>query len=471
MNNNFAHSTIDSRGYEYLESERKKRFNPSLVDDNDVDISMTHDGDVDSPDSMNIESDVDDEPKIQADMKEFNDQKQLHDLKRKIETEQNSRRDYDYGDEKIGSESDDSHRSRSHSERSRRDKKVNIKDIKDLDDIPYDMLDDKTKKRRKMEKLQQLLIIKNSGIKLTQEYDYSSDYDEMCFEVEFWNKHQKKRNGIQLGKSFMLNGVQLVEFLNEKYDPFGARLKGWHDHMRVSSDSFDTVFGELYEKYNIADGKLQPEIKLLMMIIGSAISFHGAAKMAEKMPAIETILKKDPNFLANLQRKINGGISNTGQEKKPSEEEKQRQMFETMQKLKEQRRRQEELEKQERELEQQNQKLKQNLEKQSQNDKLAERLRRMEELRKQTNNVTSNKPNRVQSTNNALELIKAKNIVRRADNILNEKSQDSSSSESSVQSGVNEISQSESGSYTIGSDNKLRRRRRRNNKQTISIRT
>ena len=465
MNGKFAQSTETNMYYDLLDDDAKRKQQPDLVDDkSDVDISMTHNDNIDSPDSINVDSDLEmeqsDRPRlIEADMEDFNTKKELHDIKRKIENEHSHRNDdYDYKDEKIGSDSDDSKKSsRSEKNNSRSDdkkEKINLRDIKSMDEIPYHMLDDKTKKRRRMEKYGQLLIIKNSGIKLTQDYDYNSDYEEMCFEVNFWNKYQKKRNGVQIGKSFMLNGIQAIEFLNEKYDPFGARLKGWHDNMQISSDSFDGVFGELYEKYNLGEGKMQPEIKLLLMVITSAVSFHAAAKMAEKMPAIDSILKKDPQFLAKLQQKINGGIASSGEQKKTDKDEKERQLYETMKKLKEQRKKYNELEKKQQDL-------------LNSNEKIASQVKRMEELQQKTN-IQTTKPSNVSSI---IDRIKAKNIMRRADNVINENNDlddvDSSSSESSVKSNNDTASKS----FTLGSDGKPRRRRRRENKSTISITT
>ena len=325
MNNKFAQSTDTSRHYNLLADNNKMR--PDLLNTDEPNISMTQNNDIDSPDSVIIDSDLElnnSEPEMNAElMDEFNKKRELHEMKTHINKE------YNYSKDKIGSDSDTSIGSRrssrssrsSRSRRSHRSKKdkVDLRKINDIDEIPFHLLDEKTKKRRKMEKYMQLLVIKNSGITLSREYNFDSDYDDMCFEVDFWNKHQKKKNGVQIGKSFMLNGIQAIEFLNEKYDPFGLRLKGWHDHTQITSDSYDSVFGELYEKYNMSNSKMLPEIKLLIMIITGAASFHAAAKMAEKMPVIDTILKKDPSFLANLQKKLNGGIAGSGEEKKESD--------------------------------------------------------------------------------------------------------------------------------------------------------
>ena len=53
-----------------------------------------------------------------------------------------------------------------------------------------------------------------------------------------------------------LGNQNLIQFLNERYNPFGIKLYGWHDQVQISSNSYDNVFGEIYEKYKDDDGFL-----------------------------------------------------------------------------------------------------------------------------------------------------------------------------------------------------------------------
>ena len=287
-NKKYTASTDTELYMNMLADNTKLKIMPDIHEEsNDFKITMSNNDDVDSPDSINIHSEIladsdssddlkfdvninddddNDQNLIKADSEEFNKKKQLHDFKKRIETEYN---------DKIGDSNSDSdrrsYRNSSHSKSSHRKKKkkVNLKDINDIDDIPFHMLDERTKKFKRMEKYAQLITIRKSGIKLTKEYSIHSDYDEMCFEVEFWTNYQKKKDGVNLGKSFMLNAIQGIEFLNERYDPFGVKLKGWHDQVQISGDSYDSVFGELYDKYKDSGGKMAPEVKLVLMIAAS----------------------------------------------------------------------------------------------------------------------------------------------------------------------------------------------------------
>merc|ERR1711916_336779 len=114
------------------------------------------------------------------------------------------------------------------------------------DEMQFKSLDPQAQRMAKMEKYAELLSIKRSGISLTKEYNINSDYNETCFEVNYWNNFQKKKDAVELGKNFMVNAITALEFLNESYDPFGVKL---------NKSSYTSVFEELYEKYKMSGRK------------------------------------------------------------------------------------------------------------------------------------------------------------------------------------------------------------------------
>lgn len=171
------------------------------------------------------------------------------------------------------------------------------------DTIPYNNLDSNAQKFKKMEKLAKLIELKNRGYNLTKNYTLESDYDEMCFEIEHWTKYQKKKDGVELGKSFLMNAITAMEFLNDRYDPFGVNLTGWSEHVKVTSDGYNDVFSELYDKYRYSDKKVEPEIKLLLMLTASAVTFHTSKSLSNSMGGL------NENILNGLSSQINKNIS------------------------------------------------------------------------------------------------------------------------------------------------------------------
>ena len=270
-------------------------------------------------------------------------------------------------------------------------KKPSIDSLYEMEEVPFHMLDEKTKKFKKMEKYAQLLSIKNSGIKLTKEYNLNSDYDEMCFEVEYWHKYQQKKEAVAFSKNILYNAVNMIEILNETYDPFGFKLKDWSERFRLNMSDYDQVLGDIYEKHkDKKGGKWEPEFKLLFMVLTSAATYHGEKKIAEKLPGVGNILGGGSNsFMSGLQSTINKNISKDTEEVKETEDEKQRKLYEQMQNIKAQQKKLDELKKTQEDIE-------------LNNTKIQEQMSQMNNVNKTS---VPNNPN----INSVLNRIKAQN--------------------------------------------------------------
>ena len=153
---------------------------------------------------------------------------------------------------------------------------------------------------KKIELLRKLSEIKSKGFKLTKEYDFNSSLDEMEYEYDLLKSFADKRNGVKMFKSGLLQVVSLVEFLNDKYDPFDFHLSGWGDHMQVESDSWEDVLEEIYEKYKGTGKKMAPEIRLLLLIIASASAFHFTKSQSANLPGLDSLLASNPGLLSKI---------------------------------------------------------------------------------------------------------------------------------------------------------------------------
>jgi len=317
-----------------------------------------------------------------------------------------------------------------------------------------------------MEKYAQLLAIKRTGIALTKEYNIHSDYDEMSIEVEYWSNYQKKRDAVDLGKNFMVNEVTALEFLNESYDPFGLKLKGWSEQIELNKQSYDSVLGELYQKYKNSGKKMEPEIKLVLMISASAASFHASKKMAESLPGLDSVLQSNPELLSKLQGAINNNISNQGK-KKESQTEVQQKMYDQMQKVKQQQQRLEELKNAQASVNNNTQKIQEQM----------SMLNRTQASQPRQQRVVNSNPNPIQEGRTdisaILTKIKAQNAARKADEVINNQLSESSDSNDdkrvSIKSENNDSeSMTATTSITLGSDGKPKKKKR-SGKSTISI--
>jgi len=148
--------------------------------------------------------------------------------------------------------------------------------------------------------------IREKGVQLNKHYNPDDDPDEMEAEITLQRERRNKKNQVKFYKNTLLTIVCGVEFLNEKYDPFAFKLRDWSKHVASEQDEYVEILEELYEKYKDRGGKMAPEVRLLLMMVMSAVTFHlsqtlfGPAGMKEAM-------KTNPNVVAQMLKTLTGG--------------------------------------------------------------------------------------------------------------------------------------------------------------------
>jgi hypothetical protein len=103
-------------------------------------------------------------------------------------------------------------------------------------------------------------------------------------------------NSIKFQRRTLMAFVSGTEFVNAKFDPLDVKLDGWSESIHENLNDYDEVFEELHEKYK-TKAKIAPELKLLMMLGGSAVMFHMTNTLFKNsMPGMEDILKQNPDL-------------------------------------------------------------------------------------------------------------------------------------------------------------------------------
>ncbi len=206
----------------------------------------------------------------------------------------------------------------------------NSKNIPNLEPtfIPMKELSPQEIRMKKIELLRRLSEIKAKGYTLTKDYDFNSSIEEMEYEYGLLKSFADKRNGVKLYKNILLNGISLIEFANEKYDPFDFKLSGWSDHMSVEVDSYDDVIEELYEKYKGTGKSMPPEIKLIFLVLASGAAFHFSKTALGNISGVSSMA-------TGVMGKMMSGDKRDSQFKSPQEInlEKQKQMLRERERL------------------------------------------------------------------------------------------------------------------------------------------
>jgi hypothetical protein len=95
-----------------------------------------------------------------------------------------------------------------------------------------------------------------------------------------------------------------IEFMNKRFDPFDVQLDGWSETIMENLDDYDDVFEELHNKYK-TKVQMAPELKLVMMVGGSAMMFHLTNSMFKSaFPSMNQVVKQNPDLVKNMVEAI-----------------------------------------------------------------------------------------------------------------------------------------------------------------------
>lgn len=157
---------------------------------------------------------------------------------------------------------------------------------------------------RKVELLRFFHELESRGVRLSSKYTLESRLQDMEQEYEVLKSVENKKVGVRLYKGFMLNAVQCLEYMNDTFNPFDFHLHGWSEHVSLGVDDYDDVLGEIYEKYKHSGKRLEPEIKLLIMLTSSAATFHASQTILRDVPVVKEVLQRNPGFVNKVAKKV-----------------------------------------------------------------------------------------------------------------------------------------------------------------------
>jgi hypothetical protein len=130
----------------------------------------------------------------------------------------------------------------------------------------------------------------------------SSNLEDIKFEYERIKKQRDVDKSIKFQRKILMAITSGIEFVNNKFDPLNVKLDGWSESIYENLHEYDDVFEELHEKYK-SKMKVAPEIKLLMMVGGSAFMFHLTNTLFKsKMPGLDQILQQNPELAQNVKQ-------------------------------------------------------------------------------------------------------------------------------------------------------------------------
>ena len=157
-------------------------------------------------------------------------------------------------------------------------------------------------KNEKIDLIYKFKRLENQGIKTTMNYNMNSQLEDMRNEYIKLKKQREMENSIKFQRKMLMACITGIEFLNGKFDPFNIKLDGWSESMNEGINDYDEVFEELHEKYG-GKTEIAPEIRLIMMVGGSAFMFHLTNTMFKtSLPGMDDILKQNPELMQQFAK-------------------------------------------------------------------------------------------------------------------------------------------------------------------------
>lgn len=156
------------------------------------------------------------------------------------------------------------------------------------------------------------------GINVPEHFNRRTPTDEVRAFIRRERKKREKGNAEKMAAKILLTTVTALEWLNTKFDPFDLKLDGWSESVHENIDDYHEVFGELWEKYRTST-KVPPEVKLIMMLGGSAAMVHLTNTMFKSsLPGMEDMLKQNPEMMKQFAQAAQSQMG-SGPAQPPSE--------------------------------------------------------------------------------------------------------------------------------------------------------
>jgi hypothetical protein len=172
----------------------------------------------------------------------------------------------------------------------------------------YKSIDDE-----KADLLNKITRLEKKGIRSIERLNMHSSIHDIRGEVKRMSYSIEVDQSVKMQRRMLIACVTGIEFLNKRYNPLDIHLDGWSESVMDGVDDYDDVFEELYVKYR-GKAKMAPELKLMMMLGGSATMFHLTHSMFKSaMPQMNDVIKQNPDLIKNMMSAVANTAGNAQQ--------------------------------------------------------------------------------------------------------------------------------------------------------------
>lgn len=159
----------------------------------------------------------------------------------------------------------------------------------------YGSIDDE-----KADLINKLNRLEKKGFTVNKRLNVYSQVDDIRAEYKRISYSIEVEQSIKFSRRMLIACTTGLEFMNKKFNPFELELDGWSENVMENVDDYDGVFEELYIKYR-SSMQVAPEVKLIMMLGGSAMMFHLTNSMFKTaIPNMSDVVKQNPALVQDM---------------------------------------------------------------------------------------------------------------------------------------------------------------------------
>lgn len=160
----------------------------------------------------------------------------------------------------------------------------------------------------KADLLNKLTRLEKKGFSVNKRLNAYSSIQELRTEYKRITYSIEVDQSIRFSRRMLVACVTGLEFLNKRYNPFEIALDGWSESVMENMDDYDGVFEELYNKYK-TKMHVAPEVKLIMMLGGSAMMFHLTNSMFKAaIPNMNDVVKQNPDLVKSMMNAVQNTV-------------------------------------------------------------------------------------------------------------------------------------------------------------------
>jgi hypothetical protein len=172
----------------------------------------------------------------------------------------------------------------------------------------------KTIDEEKADLVNKLGRLEKKGFTVNKRLNAYSPIDELRTEVKRITYSIDVDKSVKFSRRMLIACTTGLEFMNKKYNPFEIQLDGWSENVMENVEDYDEVFEELYVKYR-TKMQVAPEVKLIMMLGGSAMMFHLTNSMFKSvMPNMNDVIKQNPELVQNMISAVQNTVPKSQQQ-------------------------------------------------------------------------------------------------------------------------------------------------------------